>query len=92
MGYNSKLYSSQNESHLYTLLKHVHERKQETMNVTLYFNKLLIWQEMDLCREIVWNCPCEGVQYSNIEEVDHVYDFLAGLNSKFDLVRGRILH
>ena len=50
-----KLYSKkQNASQLYTLRKQVHECKQRTMDVTSYFNKLcLIWQEMDMCREIV---------------------------------------
>ena len=62
------------------------------MDVTSYFNKLsLIWLEMDLCRKLVWDCPCGGVQYYKLEEVDRVYHFLAGLNSKFDAVRSRIL-
>ena len=47
-----------------------------TMDVTSYFNKLsLIWKEMDLCRDIMWDCPCGGVQYSKIEEVNRVYNF-----------------
>ena len=51
-----KLYSKrQNVYRLYTLRKQVHECKQGTMGVTSSFNKLsLIWQEMDLCRELVW--------------------------------------
>ena len=87
------LYSKrQNASRLYTLRKQVHECKQGTMDVTSFFNKLsLIWQEMDLCRELVWRDPTDGVQYSRIEENDRIYDFLAGLNPKFDVVRGRIL-
>ena len=43
---------------------------------------------------MLWNyldCPCGGVQYSKIEEVDRVYDFLPDLNSKFNVVQGRIL-
>ncbi|XP_038887073.1 ABC transporter C family member 2-like [Benincasa hispida] len=48
-------------------------------------------EQMDLCREIVWNCPVDGVQYLKIEEVDRIYDFLTGLNSKFDGVRSRNL-
>ncbi|XP_038889967.1 uncharacterized protein LOC120079712 [Benincasa hispida] len=59
------------------------------MGATSYFNKLyLIWREMDLCREIVWDCL---VQYSKLEEIDRVYDFLAGLNTKFNAVHSRIL-
>ncbi|KAA0048807.1 Beta-galactosidase [Cucumis melo var. makuwa] len=87
------LYSKrQNVSPLYTLRKHIHECKQGAMDVTSFFNKLsLIWQEMDLCRELVWRDPTDGLQYSRIEEVDRIYDFLVGLNPKFDVVRGHIL-
>ncbi|TYK05159.1 UBN2_3 domain-containing protein [Cucumis melo var. makuwa] len=45
---------------------------------------------MDLCREIVWDTPNDGTQYAKLEEADRVYDFLAGLNHKFDIVCGRI--
>lgn len=59
------------------------------MDVTSYFNKLsLIWQEMDLCREIAWDCPNDGIWYARIEEIDRIYDFLAGLNLKIDVVHG----
>ncbi|KAA0051253.1 Beta-galactosidase [Cucumis melo var. makuwa] len=46
---------------------------------------------MDLCRETVWDTPNDGTQYAKLEEADRVYDFLAGLNPKFDTVYGRIL-
>ena len=46
---------------------------------------------MDICREIFWDCPYGGVRYSRIKKVDHVYDFLIGLNYKFDLVLSWIL-
>ena len=49
-----------------------------------------IWMS-HLCRELIWDCLCGGVQYYKLEEIDRVYDFLAGLNSKFDVVRGRVL-
>jgi len=66
------LYSKrQNASRLYTLRKQVHECKQGSMDVTSFFNKLsLIWQEMDLCRELVWSHPSDGLQYSRISEID----------------------
>lgn len=58
-----KLYSKcQHASCLYTLRKQAHECKQKTMDVTSYFNKLsIIWQEMVLCRGIVWNCLSDGI-------------------------------
>ncbi|KAL4025768.1 hypothetical protein IC575_014173 [Cucumis melo] len=87
------LYSKrQNSSRLYTLRKQVHNCKQGTLDVTTYFNKLsLLWQEMDLCRETVWDTPNDSTQYAKLEEADRVYDFLVGLNTKFDNVCGRIL-
>lgn len=76
-------------SRLYTLRKQVHDCKQGTVDVTSYFNKLsMTWQMIDFGREIIWDCPCEGVSYHKIEVVDRVYDFLAGSNLKFDEVRG----
>ena len=61
-------------------------------DVTSFFNKLfLIWQETDLCRELVWSSPSDGLHYSIIGGSDWIYDFLAGLNPKFDVVRGMIL-
>lgn len=60
--------------------------------MTSIFNKVsLIWQETVLCRVIVWNCPREDIQHFRIEEIDRIYDFLAGFNFKFDVVRGHIL-
>ncbi|KAA0033038.1 Cysteine-rich RLK (RECEPTOR-like protein kinase) 8 [Cucumis melo var. makuwa] len=82
----------QNASRLYTLRKQVYNCKQGTLDVTTYFNKLsLLWQEMDLCRETVWDTPNDSTQYAKLEEADRVYHFLAGLNPKFDNVCGRIL-
>ena len=39
----------------------------------------LLWQEMDLCRETIWDTPNDGVQYAKLEEVDHIYGFQQGL-------------
>ncbi|XP_038888140.1 uncharacterized protein LOC120078031 [Benincasa hispida] len=88
-----KLYSKRkNASRLYTLQKQVHECKQGTMDITFYFNKFSsIWQEMDLCRKIAWDCPYGRVQHTKMEEIDRVYDFLAGLKTKFDAVHSQIL-
>ena len=42
-------------------------------------------------QETVWDKPNGGIQYAKLEEADHIYDFLAGLNPKFDTVCDRIL-
>ncbi|TYK06563.1 Beta-galactosidase [Cucumis melo var. makuwa] len=81
----------QNASWLYTLRKQVHDCKQGTLDVTSYFNKLPLWQEMDLCRETVWDTSNDSIQYARLKEADRIYDFLTGLNPKFDIVCTRIL-
>ena len=68
------------------------ECKQRTLDVTSFFNKLsLLWQKMDFCRETVWDTPNYGIQYAKLEEADCIYNFLVGLNPKFDIVCGRVL-
>ena len=60
--------------------------------MTSYFNKLsLLWQEMNLYKETVWNTLNDGIQYVKLEEADPIYDFLVGFNPKFDILCGRIL-
>ncbi|KAA0031639.1 UBN2_3 domain-containing protein [Cucumis melo var. makuwa] len=62
--------------------KQVHDCKQGTLDIASYFNKLsLLWQEMDLCRETIWDTSNDDIQCARLE-VDRVYDFLAGLNPK----------
>ncbi|KAA0040496.1 Beta-galactosidase [Cucumis melo var. makuwa] len=48
-------------------------------------------QEMDLCRETVWDTTNDGIQYVGLEEADRINDFLNSLNLKFDIVCGCIL-
>ncbi|KAA0054721.1 protein strawberry notch [Cucumis melo var. makuwa] len=43
-----------------------------------------------LVHETVWDTPNDGIQYGRLE-ADRIYDFLAGLNPKFDIVCGCIL-
>ncbi|TYK23958.1 transposon Tf2-1 polyprotein isoform X1 [Cucumis melo var. makuwa] len=35
-------------------------------------------QEMNLCRERVWDTSSDGIQYARLEEADQIYDFLLG--------------
>ena len=51
----------------------------------LLFGKKYLW------KELVRRSPSDGFQYSRIEEIDRIYDFLANLNPKFDIVRGHTL-
>ena len=46
---------------------------------------------MDLFYEITWQCSEYGRKYDKIVEKEREFDFLHGLNSNFDEVRGRLL-
>ncbi|KAL4030907.1 hypothetical protein IC575_009161 [Cucumis melo] len=54
-----------------------------------FFNKLSY-----LTRNLLMQKTSLGddLQYSRMEEIDRIYGFLVGLNPKFDIVRGHILH
>ena len=82
-----KLYLKRhNASHLYTRRKQVHDCKQGTLDVTSYFNKnSLLWQEMDLWTETIWDTSNDGIQYAKLEEANQIYDFFACLNPKVTL-------
>ena len=57
------------------------------MDVTSFFNKL----SYVAGNAPMQSSPSDGLQYSRIEEIDRIHDFLAGFNPKFDVVRGCIL-
>ena len=81
---NQKLYSKHHyASRLDTLQKQVHECKQGTMDVTSFFNTL-IWLEIDLYREIVWNCPSDGIQYFRIVGYKWVFTLKYRANNTFE--------
>ena len=46
---------------------------------------------MDLCKETICDTSNDDIQYARHEEANRIYDFLVGLNPKFDIVCGRIL-
>jgi len=46
---------------------------------------------MDLFYDISWECTRDGVKYSKTIKKERVFDFLHGLNSDLDEVRGRLL-
>ena len=66
--------------------------RQGNLSITEYYNVLTeLWQEMDLFYEISWECPYNGVKYNKMLEKEQVFDFLHGLNTELDEVRGRLL-
>lgn len=52
---------------------------------------LTLWQEIELGIEEDWEWPGDSNKYKMKLENERVYEFLANLNCKFYVVRGRIL-
>ena len=50
-----------------------------------------LWQELDHYKVIKTKCPDDAVVLKDFIQQDRVYDFLVGLNPKFDQVRIQIL-
>ena len=66
--------------------------KQGSKTVTEYANQLkALWQELDYYRVIKTKCPKDAAVLKDFIGQDRVYDFLVGLNPKFDQVRIQIL-
>ena len=60
--------------------------------MTEYYNTLTeLWQEIDLFHDMEWKCSDDGKKYEKMIEKERVFDFLHGLNSDLDEVRGRLL-
>ncbi|KAL6324190.1 hypothetical protein AAG906_006462 [Vitis piasezkii] len=65
---------------------------QGSKTVTEYANQLkALWQELDHYKVIKTKCPDDAVVLKDFIQQDRVYDFLVGLNPKFDQVRIQIL-
>nr|XP_027083707.1 uncharacterized protein LOC113706007 [Coffea arabica] len=86
-------YSKVNDAALiYDIKTRTTGAKQGTKIVTEYANFLQNqWQELDYYRTLDLKCSKCAVFIKKFIERDRVYDFLAGLNSEFDLVRIQIL-
>ncbi|GAV80163.1 UBN2_3 domain-containing protein, partial [Cephalotus follicularis] len=59
--------------------------KQGSRTVTEYANNPQnLWQELDHYRVFEMKCPEDAAKLKIFIEKDRIYDFLAGLNPKFD--------
>ena len=81
-----------NSSQVYELKTKIRNTTQGNMSVTSYYNMLKsLWQELDLFYDLEWSCAEDSAQYQRTVEKDRVMEFLAGLNTDLDEVRGRVL-
>ena len=87
------LYSNmENTSQCFEVQSVLRTTRQGNNSVTDYYNVLSeLWQEMDLFYDISWECTKNGVKYSKMKEKERVFDFLHGLNSDLDEIKGRLL-
>ena len=77
---------------VYEIKTKIHENRQGNQNVTKCYNILKrLWQELDLFYEFEWACATNSPRFKKAIEKDHVFEFLAELNTDSDEVRGWIL-
>ena len=82
----------ENSSQNFEIKLDIRTTKQGNLSVTEYFNVLVeLWHEIDLFQTISWECTADSIKYNKMIEKDRIFDFLHGLITDLDEVRGRIL-
>ena len=81
-----------NASQIFEIRTKLKEIKQGNQTVTQYFSDLQdLWQELDLYLDTTPLCAnCTTIQRQQLEK-ERVFEFLTGLNSNLDEVRGRLV-
>ncbi|KAL4354706.1 hypothetical protein GQ457_06G016600 [Hibiscus cannabinus] len=81
-----------NQSQIFELTLKLCEMRQGEESVTKYFNSLkCVWQDLDLFNTYDWKCAEDARHRMKVIEDNRIFKFLAGLDMKFDEVRGRII-
>ena len=82
----------EDSSQMFALRTKARNLRQDEGSVTSYFHSLSrLWQELDLFQQQNWHDPADAEIYRRMLAKERIYDFLAGLNTSLDEVRGRIL-
>lgn len=82
----------ENAAELLEIESRFSELKQGNGTVTQYFITLTRhWQQLDLFETHAWKCPNDGTNYRAIIEKKHIFQFLLGLNTPFDELKGHVL-
>ncbi|XP_057952074.1 uncharacterized protein LOC131146466 [Malania oleifera] len=88
-----EMYSNvESYSQIFEMKTRLWKMRQGERDVTKYFMEMThLWQELDLSIEEEWECSGDSTRYKKRLENERVFEFLAGLNSELNDVRGRIL-
>jgi hypothetical protein len=75
----------------YDLKRRIHGLTQGVWLVATSFHKLrILWQELDHYQNLQPECDVAAIKIKKMIEEERIYEFLGGLNSKYDLVRVQI--
>ncbi|XP_010247565.1 PREDICTED: uncharacterized protein LOC104590549 [Nelumbo nucifera] len=81
-----------NVARAYELKCEVKNLKQRERPVSVYFATLKsLWHEIDHLETIEWESQKDAATYIKLIETNRVFEFLAGLNSDFDITRQQLL-
>ena len=77
---------------IYEIKTKITATKQGGRSVTEYANLLkILWQEMDYYQCFQMKCSTDAALMKRFVEKERIYEFLAGQNGVFDLVRVQVL-
>ena len=81
-----------NASQVFEIKSKLRDQRQGSLQVTEYYNILCtLWQELDLYYSNDWKCTADATIHAKRLEKEKVFDFLYGLDTQLDDVRGRVL-
>ncbi|KAL4388664.1 hypothetical protein GQ457_09G015230 [Hibiscus cannabinus] len=84
--------SSDNVAEQFEIRNKIHGLRQEEMSVTQYYNILTrYWQQLDSFDNHSWSSTADAALYKTITSQKRVFQFLYGLNTNLDAVKGRII-
>ncbi|GAV79525.1 UBN2_3 domain-containing protein [Cephalotus follicularis] len=81
-----------NYAQAYEISKQARKMRQGELSLATYYSTLThLWQQLDTYRTHKPSIPEELVTYQKDTEKERVYEFIVGLNPKFDQIRVQVL-
>ncbi|XP_028805360.1 uncharacterized protein LOC114760266 [Neltuma alba] len=82
----------ENVSQVFEIKTKLWQTKQGTGTLNDYYLTMsALWQELDLQNDDTWKCSEDAALYKKKVDRERLFEFLAGINSELDAVRGRLL-